>query len=57
MGRGGGGVGGRETFEWKSRMLRQLDLNLGLGEKVWAGSGNLLFRAMETKERSRKKII
>ena len=38
-------------------MLRQLNLNLGLGEKVWAGSGNLLFRAMERKERSRKKSI
>ena len=54
MGRGGEG---REKFEWRSRMLRQLDLNLGLGEKVWAGNGNLLYRAMEMKERSRKKSI
>lgn len=54
VGRGGEG---REKFEWRSRMLRQLDLKLWLGEKVWAGNGNLLHRAMEMKERSRKKSI
>lgn len=34
---------------------RQLDLNIGLGEKVGAGNGNVVFRAMETKERPGKR--
>ena len=36
LGRGGEG---REKFEWRSRMLRQLDLNLGLGERFGQETG------------------
>lgn len=37
------------------KMNRQLDLNLGLGETFRIGNGNLLFRAMGTKGRPRKR--